>query len=126
MSFDWSDYLALAKEKMAITNEFADQEAVYRCVISRAYYGVYCQARNCVRDVDKAKFHGNDHQALQSYLKKHPHKTRKKLGLQLQSLHQHRIKADYHDDLDEQAVNKASRAISSAHEIAKALGELFS
>jgi hypothetical protein len=126
MSFDWLGYLALAKEMMAKANEFADQEAVCRCVVSRAYYGVYCLARNRVRDIDNTEFHGNDHKALQNYLIEHPHKSRKKLGNQLRDLHQHRIKADYSDDLDEHAVNKAKRAISLAQKIADGLVEVFS
>lgn len=101
MSFDWSGYLALAKEMMAKASEFTDQEAVYRCVVSRAYYGVYCLTRNRVRDIDSAEFYGNDHKALQSYLIEHPHKNRRRLGNQLRNLHQHRIKADYSDELDD-------------------------
>lgn len=126
MSFDWSGYLALANEMMAKANEFADQEAVYRCVVSRAYYGVYCLARNQVRDIDSREFHGNDHKALQNYLLEHPQKNRKKLGNQLRSLHQHRIKADYSDELDEQPVHKASKAINLAQKIADGLIEVFS
>jgi uncharacterized protein (UPF0332 family) len=126
MNFDWSGYLALAKEMITKANEFADQEAVYRSVVSRAYYGVYCLARNRVRDIDAKEFHGNDHKALQNYLTEHPHKNRKKLGNQLRSLHQHRIKADYSDELDEQAVNKANRAINLAQKITEGLVDLFS
>lgn len=126
MSFDWSGYLALAKEMMVKANEFADQEAVYRCVVSRAYYGVYCLARNRIRDIDKAEFYGNDHKALQRYLIEHPRKNLRKLGNQLRDLHQHRIKADYSDELDEQAINKASRAINLAQKIAEGLVEVFS
>lgn len=126
MSFDWSGYSTLAKEMMMKASEFADQEAVYRSVVSRAYYGVYCLARNCVRDIDKEEFYGNDHKALQIYLIEHPHKSRKRLGNQLRRLHQHRIKADYSDELDEQPVNKANRAISIAEEISRGLIEVFS
>ncbi len=126
MSFDWSGYLVLAQELMVKANEFTDQEAVYRCVVSRAYYSVYCLARNYVRDVDQREFYSNDHKALQNYLIDHPRKDRKKVGLQLRDLHQHRIKADYSDELGEQAVNKANRAISAAQKIAGSLGEVFS
>lgn len=126
MSFDWSGYFVLAKEIMAKANEFADQEAVYRCVVSRAYYGVYCLARNRVRDIDRKEFYGNDHKALQIYLIEHPHKTRRKLGNQLRKLHQHRIKADYSDELDEQAAYKANKAIGLTQEITESLVAIFS
>jgi hypothetical protein len=124
MSFDWSEYLILAEHMMGKIGEFPDQEAVYRSIISRAYYAVFCLIRNYVRDVDHKEFHGNDHQALQKYLMVHAHQPRRRLGNQLQDLHQHRIKADYHDNLDESASGKASRAITMASNIKQGLAQL--
>lgn len=126
MNFDWLRYLTLAKEMMDKVNEFADQEAVYRSVVSRAYYAVFCSTRNYVREVDGKEFYGNDHQSLQRYLIAHSHRSRKKLGNQLRTLHQHRIKADYQGNLDEKAISKASRAVALAQEIADNLGKIFS
>ena len=125
MSFDWSGYLTLAKELKNKVNEFPDQEAVYRSIVSRAYYAVFCQARNYVKKIDKQEFFGNDHQKLQNYLRNHSHTPRRKIGNQLRRLHQDRIKADYHDDLGEHAMNKASKAIKLADGIASGLNEVF-
>ena len=124
MSFDWSKYLNRAEYMMASSNTFPDEEACYRSVISRAYYAVYCSTRNLIEQTDSFSASGNVHQELQSYLINHPHKPRKKIGNQLKQLHKHRIKADYHDDLDEMAINKASRAIAQAKKIQESLGQL--
>ena len=59
------------------------------------------------------------------HLMNHPHKPRKRLGQHLKELHQHRIKADYHDNLGELPVNKAGRALVQARKIAGSLEELF-
>ena len=125
MSFDWFSYLTLAEYMRDKVDEFPNQEATYRSVISRAYYAAFCMTRNYVREVDNTEFHGDDHKVLQNYLKHHPHKTRKKLGSQLQDLHQHRIKADYHDNLDELAGNKASRAVILAKRIVETIAQLL-
>jgi len=124
MNFDWSEYLELAQIMMEKADEFSDQESVYRSVVSRAYYAVFCMTRNYVRDVDNTQFYGNDHQSLQNYLKRHSHKIRRKIGNQLQDLHQHRIKADYHDNLGELPINKATRAVAQARKIMEGLAQL--
>jgi hypothetical protein len=126
MSFDWLAYLTLAEYMNQNVSKFPEEEACYRCVVSRAYYAVYCLARNYVRDSDNVIFSSNDHQALQDYLIQHPHKPRKKLGKQLRDLHQHRKGADYDDDLIEKPMNKASIALAYSKKIAKGLDELIS
>jgi uncharacterized protein (UPF0332 family) len=126
MSFNWLDYLSLAHYMMSSAEEFPDEEACYRSIVSRAYYAVYCQTRNYVRDTDKKEFYSNDHQALQDHLKTHPHKDRKKIGHQLTRLHQHRKKADYDDELGELPINKAKAALTEATRIQQGLNRLAS
>ncbi len=126
MSFNWSGYLTFAKYINEHINDFPNQEAAYRSVVSRAYYAAFCFARNYVREVDRTEFYGNDHKELQNHLINHSDKSRKKLGNQLRKLHQHRIKADYHDELDEKPVNKASRAIAEAGKIQTGLEQVYS
>jgi hypothetical protein len=128
MSFDWSGYLTLAEYMINNHNGYPSEEptreALYRSIVSRAYYAVYCLTRNYVRDVDHQEFFGNVHQELQNYLLRHSQPTRRKLGNQLRALHQNRIKADYHDNLDELPINKAVRAIAQAGKIAQGLASL--
>lgn len=125
MSFDWQGYLISAQEIVAKVNDFSDGEAIYRTAVSRAYYAVFCLARNYVRDIDGEEFSGNDHRNLQEYFRGNFHKPRRKIGNQLRKLHQDRIKADYHDELDERAVNKASKAIAAAKKIVAGLTEIY-
>lgn len=128
MNFDWFGYLTLAEHMMNNHDSYPDEEpfreAVYRSIVSRAYYSVYCMARNYVRDVDRREFSGSAHQELQNYLIRHPEKIRKKLGSQLKNLHEHRLKVDYEDDLHELAINKAKRAIAEAKIIVQGLATL--
>ncbi|MEG4171823.1 MULTISPECIES: hypothetical protein [unclassified Microcoleus] len=48
MKFDWEEYFNLAKE-LAETTE----EAKLRSAVSRAYYSVFCLARNYLRDIQQ-------------------------------------------------------------------------
>ncbi len=50
MSFDWSQYLNLAKELTGQSTIPANQEAKLRDAISRAYYAAFILARNYLRD----------------------------------------------------------------------------
>ena len=51
MSFDWSQYLNVAKELTGHgTTPPANQEAKLRAAISRAYYAAFIKARNHLRD----------------------------------------------------------------------------
>lgn len=49
MSFDWSDYLSVAKE-LANIAATANKEAKLRSAVSRAYYAAFIKARNHLRD----------------------------------------------------------------------------
>lgn len=50
MSFDWWQYLNVAKQLAGITTTTANQEAKFRAAISRAYYAAFLKARNHLRD----------------------------------------------------------------------------
>jgi hypothetical protein len=50
MSFDWSQYLNLAKELAGQATIPAEQEARLRDAISRSYYAAFILARNYLRD----------------------------------------------------------------------------
>jgi len=49
MSFDWSQYLDVARSLVGQGSK-PIQEAAYRCAVSRAYYAAFCHARNYARD----------------------------------------------------------------------------
>jgi len=52
MSFDWCEYLTLAKELGGRSDEAASSEARLRSAVSRAYFAAYCSARNYLCDAD--------------------------------------------------------------------------
>lgn len=126
MSFDWRHYLELADYLNSHASQFPEAEACYRSVASRAYYAVFCLARNYLRDIDGVTFHANDHKALQNHLTQNPrNNARSKIGNQLRQLHQIRIKADYNDDLNEIPSNTANQALTRASKIEQSLMRLF-
>ena len=125
MSFDWLSYLGLAEHLFKEAGQLPNQDACYRSVASRAYYAVFCTARNYIRESDGVTVHG--HQEVQEHLKRHPgNKARCKIGNQLKQLHQSRKKVDYDNDLHALAFNTASQALTWAKKIRDGLVELSS
>jgi uncharacterized protein (UPF0332 family) len=50
MSFNWSEYLSLAHDLAGQSAFHYSVEAKTRSAVSRAYYSVFIQARNFLRD----------------------------------------------------------------------------
>lgn len=50
MSFAWKEYLLLSQKIYRGREELGYEEAIYRCVVSRAYYSAFCGSRNFARD----------------------------------------------------------------------------
>lgn len=133
MSFEWQYYLRLAQrlysELQGSSNgdtfSSHETEALCRTVVSRAYYAVYCLARNYAQEHDGYESHGNDHRELQNHFTQNTSlKLKCRIGNQLRQLHQSRIKADYFDELTESAINSASKALSQASRIHDNLKDL--
>ena len=57
MSFNWSEYLALAQQLAGKAQISATQESRLRSAISRAYYSAFIQARNHLRDTMGLSIH---------------------------------------------------------------------
>lgn len=95
MSFNWSDYLVLAKELAGESDE-----ARLRSAISRAYYAVFCKARNYLRDVENKPIPSTSiaHGIVIEALKAHPNKDLRQVGVDLDRLRTDRKKADYDDN----------------------------
>ncbi len=97
MNFDWRSYLLLADELLKHQNPAISQEAYLRSAISRAYYSVFCIARNflirnsvIIPRVDTHKF------VRERYLNSR-HKLEREIGKGLRNLWRHRKDADYED-----------------------------
>lgn len=100
MSFDWSEYLSLAKELGGKTGDAISREARLRSSISRAYYAAHCVTRNYLRDV-KGDFRiptwGAAHRYVIEQFANEKELVLRRIGINLERLEKDRIKADYHD-----------------------------
>lgn len=133
MKFDWSEYFKLAQELAAMSGDSAaSQEARLRSAISRAYYSVFCIARNYLRDVEgntrisrNKTFDLNEHQYVAEEFVFHPSKQKRmtRIGRNLRYLRQIRNKADYADRIFN-LPSDAKDALKTAEKVMKALSEL--
>jgi len=113
MSFKWEDYILLAER--LIQNQ---DEASLRTCISRAYYGVFCIARN--KKGYKNHRHPSIHGKVIEEYRNSNKEEEKQIGEILYELRRWRNKADY--DEDRQIDHKlAKRMLSNAKEVLKKL-----
>ena len=95
MSFDWAEYLILARQLQR-----SGEEAKLRTAISRAYYAAFCKARNYVRDVDRdtdVPKDGRAHSYVKNKFIQSRYGVRTGIGADLNRLRIRRGKADYQD-----------------------------
>jgi uncharacterized protein (UPF0332 family) len=127
MKFDWSEYLNLAQE-LAASNE----EAKLRSAISRAYYSVFCLARNYLRDIQQdprlsrnKTYDINDHQYVADEFIFNRSKSQKisEIGRNLTRLRRLRNQADCEDTIFK-LQKEVGRALSLGRDIILALREL--
>ena len=96
MPFDWNEYYLLAERLKE-----GDEEARLRSAISRAYYSVYCRARNyliaCGVNIPET---GSGHKFVWNHYRKAGGKTLPAIGINGDRLHRNRTRADYDDEMD--------------------------
>jgi uncharacterized protein (UPF0332 family) len=125
--FDWKDYLKLSKhlKDNPIDNL---EEASYRSSISRSYYSVYCIARNQLVNKKSLTIPKKDsHKFVIEEYEKSNNNKEKQIGANLKRLKTERIKADYHDNYnDNRAMNikNAKTACLNAENTLKLLDNL--
>jgi len=115
MSFDWSEYLNLAKELAKQSSSPASEEAKLRSAISRAYYAAFCKARNYLRDVKGIQMTGSaqDHQIVAKLFKACSDRNWNKVGVNLERLRIDRNKVDYDDSISGlQSMSKVDLALA--------------
>jgi len=115
MSFQWSEYLTLARELIGQAGSPAGQEARRRAAVSRAYYAAFCESRNDLREREghRIPVGGRAHQYVRDEFKKSADRRRKQVGYDLDRLRSDRNTADYNDHvagLD--AMTKADLALA--------------
>ncbi len=99
MSFDWSEYLNVAKELAGITTTPANQEAKLRAAISRAYYAAFIKARNYLRDQEGHSIPktSDAHKYVRNQFELSSDPIRKTVAEKLARLREFRGQADYVD-----------------------------
>ncbi|OGF56908.1 MAG: hypothetical protein A2Z21_07340 [Candidatus Fraserbacteria bacterium RBG_16_55_9] len=103
MSFDWNEYLTLARNLAQGSTTPVSEETKKRAAISRAYYAAFCQARDFAKARLGARLtgHGPDHGIVFRSFKRYRYKnqtmqeTYRRIGLTLPRLYDNRNKADY-------------------------------
>jgi len=117
MTFNWEGYVSLAEDLASSTDE-----ARLRSCISRAYYGVFCIARNAkgYKDYKSKKGESIHWTVIQSY-KTSSQIKEQDIGRILDKLRRSRNDADYKED---KPINSglAQRAIHSAKQILASMG----
>ena len=99
MSFDWSEYLNVAKELAGVETSAASQEAKLRAAISRAYYAAFIKARNHLRDKQGLVIPRTSeaHRDVSKQFENSTDAVRRSLGEKLLRLRDFRRQADYVD-----------------------------
>jgi len=125
MSFDWSEYLGLAKELAGQAVSPASQEAKLRAAISRAYYAAFCKARNHLRDNEGhvIPLGGEAHAYIRDQFKNSPDQLRSQIGHNLDRLRRHRNRVDY-DDTVTGLLPMTSRDLKLSQRVLSALATL--
>ncbi|NER33006.1 MAG: HEPN domain-containing protein [Oscillatoria sp. SIO1A7] len=119
MSFNWTEYLALAQQLAGKAKISATQESRLRSAISRAYYAAFIQARNHLRDRDGlAILRKSTHDYVINQFKNSPESVRQDVGRILKRLRSNRNRADYDDkvaslpELTKQTIKLAAKLIA--------------
>lgn len=123
MTFDWSEYLNLAR-KLAGTDANPGNEAELRSAISRAYYAAFITARNYLRDRDNIRIpRERSHQFVINQFRESSDNYRAKLGRRLLRLRNYRVSADYHDTVPD-IEDRTHQSLTLARRIILALENL--
>ncbi|NMX21032.1 hypothetical protein C5S30_01045 [ANME-1 cluster archaeon GoMg4] len=121
MTFDWSEYLKLARELAGENGSSANEEARLRSSISRAYFAAYCVARKCLIDKGQGIPGGpKGHRYICNFLQESIFEEEKQAGEDLDRLRNRRNQADYDDFMRNlsavvgDSLNRSVRVISWA------------
>lgn len=125
MTFDWSQYLNLAREIIGQTTTPADGEARLRSAISRAYYAAFMVARNYLRDRENHSIPetADVHRYVIEQFEQSSDPVRKAIGIKLKQLRRDRNQADYNDIVTGLGVI-AQKAIRRARQVLSSLNQL--
>lgn len=93
--FDWLEYFDLARNLAR-----QDNEASQRSAVSRAYYAIFCSARNRLRwEGESIPRTGEAHRIVWDQFEKNAEKMRRKIAQDGKRLKHKRAKVDYDDEV---------------------------
>jgi len=100
MPFDWTEFLALARELARYSGSSYSLEAARRTSVSRAYYAAFCSARNYAENrfgFQRSRT-GRDHSLLRKHLM-NLSEPWPEIAEYLEDLQKWRGKCDYDDEI---------------------------
>jgi len=122
MAFDWAKYLVLAEELAVRSTD----EASLRSAISRAYYAVFCIARNrLLEEGEEIPKTSEAHSAVWTKYRESAQKRRKDIGITGDRLRRSRNKADYDDEFPSISAVVQDAVVKARH-LLDSLGSLDS
>jgi len=110
--FDWVEYLELAGELA----ERRESEAALRSAVSRAYYAVFCKARQTLRDQGFIVPRRGAHQFVWEKYQNHRERSHRRIGLHGERLKNYREDADYEETATE-LVRTVEDSLERAREV---------
>ena len=127
MSFDWKDYLSLAKRLLACPPQDSLYEAKLRSAISRAYYSVLMTATTYLEETESFEVDRTRPTHVQVWALFHDpgDVARQKIGQDGDRLRRDRVRADYRS-IFHNLPGRAKLVVVTAEEIINNLAELES
>lgn len=124
MSFNWLEYLELAKALYTSPSNPGPEEACLRTAISRAYYAVFNIARAYAYSDHLQVGEGTgSHQAVIEHFKSSADSNKRRIGISLERLRTSRNKADY-DRVLNNSLREAEKTIRGTEKLIKQLSNL--
>lgn len=126
---DWQEYIKIARELHDRKGDLAEEEACCRASISRAYFAVFNLAEIRLRTAERgSRAYGGSQEKVIEYYKRHPERTRTKIGNKLDRLKDRRGESDYYYYSGPRVITNypsaSGRSLKDANEIINLLSTL--
>jgi len=124
MSFCWKDYIDLSHTLISSSKNNTLEKAYLRTAVSRAYYGIFCIARNYLRDKRNIQIPSlSTHEFVINKFKYSNDLKETLIGNYLGSLRDERNKADYEDNYQIDT-NIANNILASSNQVLRFFRQL--
>ena len=129
--FDWAEYCQVADDLFHERFREPIDECFCRLIISRAYYGVFCTARNCINSIDPKKLYleGKLRNELHNFVRhtfsmEYDEVNNLDIGSKLKLLKDMRVQADYFNNYKGDLKQQARKSIELAKDALMEIEEL--